>query len=178
MPPIIGTSTRPCFPLAKVTPYPFLCPSMFFSQYLSIHGCNQWVNIIKTSPLLAETLAHKPIIAVNNGSYKDTQGKAAWVICTDLAPSTAISQGTLTTPGHSDTQGSYRSELAGIYSIITTISIVSQFYQITHGTVQVICNGKSALQHCFKQQVCNLTEKHFNIIYAICTTMQNMSLTW
>jgi len=66
----------------------------------------------------------------------------------------------------------------GIYGIITTIAKVCKFYQITHSTVQVIGNGESALKCCFKQQVCNPTEKHFDIIHAIWTTMWEMSLQW
>jgi len=96
----------------------------------------------------------------------------------DSAPTTAISQGVLTTPGNATSQGSYSSKLAGIYGIVTTIAMVSKFHQITQGTVQVICNSKSALKHCFKQQVCNPTEKHFDIIHAIQTTMWEMSLQW
>jgi len=49
----------------------------------------KWVfansNIRETSPTLAETLACEPIIAVSNGSYKDTQGTATWVVYMDSA---------------------------------------------------------------------------------------------
>jgi len=125
-----------------------------------------------------ETLVHKPLTAVSDGSYKDTQGMAAWVVYTDSAPKMAISLHVLTTPGHATSQSSYCSELAGIYGIITTIAVVSKFYQINHGTVIVICDGKSTLKCCFKQQVCNPTEKYFNIIHAIWTMMWETSLQW
>jgi len=95
----------------------------------------------------------------------------------ELAPKTNIVHGTLTTPGNPDTQGSYWSELAGISGIVTTILIISKFYQITQGTVLVICNGESTLKCCFKQQTCNPIEKHFDIVHAICTIMHKMSLT-
>jgi len=117
-------------------------------------------NIQKTSLKLVETLASKPLTAVSNGSYsKDTQGMATWVVYKDSAPKTAISLGVLTTPGHAMSQSSNHSKLVGIYDIITTITMVSKFYQINHGTVQVICDSKSTLKCCFKQQVCNPTKK-------------------
>jgi len=96
--------------------------------------------------MLAETLACEPIIAVSNGSYKDTQGTATWVVYMDSAWTTAISQGVLTTQGSATSQGLYRSKLVGIYGIVTTIAMVGKFYQITQGTVQVICDGESALK--------------------------------
>jgi len=143
----------------------------------------KWVfvhsDIKETGPNLAATFALKPIIAVSDGSYKYTQGTAAWVVCMESAPMMAIAHGVLMTPGQSNTQGSYRSKLvAGIYGIVTTITIISKFYQINQGSVQVICDGKLALKCCFKQPVCNPTEKHFDILHAIQTTMQETSLQW
>jgi len=72
----------------------------------------------------------------------------------------------------------YQSKLTGIYNIVTIILTISKFYQITQGMVQVICDGESALKHCFKQQTCNPTEKHFDIIHTIWSTMHETSLTW
>jgi len=120
------------------------------SEDWTIHLANlppdtKWVfshtDIQGQGPLLAKTIAHKPIIAVSNGSYKDQQGTATWVFYKPSNLSMAISHGTLTTLGSQDTQGSYQSKLAGIYGIITTIATLCQFYQIQHGTGQVICNG-------------------------------------
>jgi len=71
----------------------------------------KWVfvhsNIKETRPNLAVTLAHEPIIAVSDGSYKDTQDTAAWVVYMESAPMMVIAHGVLMTPGHSNTQGSY-----------------------------------------------------------------------
>jgi len=64
-------------------------------------------DIRETGPKLVETLVHEPLTAVSDGSYKDAQGMAAWVVYMDSAPNTAISQGVLTTPGHTTSQGLY-----------------------------------------------------------------------
>jgi len=143
------------------------------SKWVFIHS-----NLKETRPTLAATLACKPTIAVSDGSFKDTQGTATWVMYTESAPKTAIAHGVLMTTGQPNSQGSYRSKLAGIYGIVTTITMICKFYQTNQGSVQVICNGESTLKCCFKQPVCNPTKKHFDILHTIRTTMQETSIKW
>jgi len=116
-------------------------------------------------------LTNKGITAISDGSFKDKQGTAAWVCYTKSAPKQAIMQGALTTPGYPNVQGSYWIKLAGIYRIVTTISMVCKFHKIMKGNILVICDGESALKWCFKQQTCNPAEKHFDIIHALWTIM-------
>jgi len=115
------------------------------AKWVFIHS-----NLKETRPCLAATLACELIIAVSDGSFKDTQGTATWVMYTKSTPKMAIAHGVLMTPGQPNSQSLYRSELAGIYGIVTTIAMICKFYQTDQGSVQVICNGESALKCFFK----------------------------
>ena len=54
-------------------------------------------------------------------------------------------------PGHSSTHSAYKSELAGIYGMVTMIETLCKFHGISEGSVEIGCDGLSALRHAMQR---------------------------
>ena len=86
-------------------------------------------------------------IGVSDGSYKEDFGTAAWQVegaMTSQADKTAI-RGQLVVPGDPRDQSAYRSELSGLYGIVTMVNLLCTHYDISKGKVTIACDGDSAL---------------------------------
>jgi len=82
------------------------------------------------------------------------------------------------TPGATRAQGSYWSELSGIYRIITTINAVTTYYQQPQGTVLIVCDGEATLTKSMNQWTSNPLDKQFDIIHAIKAGIRQTKITW
>jgi len=86
-------------------------------------------------------------IAVSNGSFKDTQGTAAWMLYDNHDPKTLLGEGVITMLGARPAQGSYQSKLAGIYGIIMTTNALLKYYQQTQGSLLIVCSSEAHKKH-------------------------------
>lgn len=84
------------------------------------------------------------MIAVSDGSFKDTFGTAAWTIGTEQDGQ--LIAGRAVCPGGSEHQSSYRSELAGLYVILAMTHQLCLYHRIEAGQIEIGCDGLSALQ--------------------------------
>jgi hypothetical protein len=75
----------------------------------------------------------------------ETYRTAAWTL---YAPPVRLS-GEVICPGSAKDKNSYRSEIAGLLSILTIVSAFTSFYHIESGSVEVACDGLSALNREF-----------------------------
>jgi hypothetical protein len=75
----------------------------------------------------------------------ETYRTAAWTL---YAPPVRLS-GEVICPGSAKDKNSYRSEIAGLLSILTIVSAFTSFYHIESGSVKVACDGLSALNRVF-----------------------------
>jgi len=82
------------------------------------------------------------------------------------------------TPGSMRAQGLYRSELAGIYGIVSTINALSTFHCQAQGSILIVCNGEATLTKSMKQWASNPLDKQFNIIHAIRAGMCKTKIKW
>ncbi len=69
--------------------------------------------------ILAQAISQGEAITISDGSFQDTYGTAAWVI--KGCDSTGRMKGAVIFPGTTKDQAAYRSELAGIYSILIMV---------------------------------------------------------
>jgi hypothetical protein len=107
--------------------------------------------------------ANADIIAVSDGSFKDGHGTAAWVLM--ITEDTSIT-GKMITPGTSKIQSAYRSELAGLYGILCTITMLEQRFN-HKASITIGCDGLSALQRVFVPLDCVDTNSlHYDLITA------------
>jgi hypothetical protein len=84
------------------------------------------------------------VIAVGDGSFKDTFGTAAWTVGTEQDGQ--LMAGRAVCPGGPEHQSSYRSELTGLYVILAITHQLCLYYKIEAGQIEIGCDGLSALQ--------------------------------
>jgi len=125
---------------------------------------------------IAQAITLSTCVVVSDGSFKDSIGTAAWII-TNLAKATL--SGSTTVPGSLHDQGSFWSELSGIYSTVCMVNHVCQYYSVTYGTILFGCDGLSALQQCLQcwWQVSPNTPQH-DFICAIQMALAQSPIHW
>ena len=94
---------------------------------------------------IAEAIINGTAIAVSDGSFSKAHGTAAWIIQGVSGPGEV--GGVLVVPGYPSDQSPYRSELAGLYAIMTAVEAICAFYNIKEGSIEVACDGESALNN-------------------------------
>jgi hypothetical protein len=82
-------------------------------------------------------------IALSDGSFKDQLGTSALIIEAEDSTHNIIAVNVV--PGNPADQGSYRSELAGLYGQIVLVNVICSLHQITTGSIECGCDGKVAL---------------------------------
>jgi hypothetical protein len=71
-------------------------------------------------------------------------------------------------PGNTADQGSYRSELSGLYGITLGVYALCEFYKIDQGAIEVGCDGITALERGFDEaKNPSISAQHFDLILAI-----------
>ncbi len=94
---------------------------------------------------LALDLSRDGITAVSDGSAKDGQGSAAWIL---LSAFGRISGG-FRIPGEPTAQDSYRAELGGLLAILYAIRSLIRIFHLQEAHLNVACDGKGALLRLF-----------------------------
>jgi hypothetical protein len=82
-------------------------------------------------------------------------------------------------PGHSDSQGSYRSELAGLYGIVTLVNVICALHKIQHGSIKCGCDGKNVLDKLSNpEEDANLAGQQFNLLSATKSVLLTSPIKW
>ena len=84
-------------------------------------------------------------MGISDGSFKDEYGTACWVIEGETSQGRIF--GPCTTPGNVKDQSAYRSELAGLYGIVTMLEAICKYHAVTAGKAEISCDGIQALMY-------------------------------
>jgi hypothetical protein len=116
----------------------------------------------------AQAILQGEAIAVSNGSFKDQYGTAAWVI--EGNDHRGRISGAVIVPGNAEDQSSYRSELAGIYSIFIAVKHICQFFNIQSGSIELGCDGESAIDKVFNYvAIIRMEDSNYDLLHSIKT---------
>lgn len=130
-----------------------------------------WDNIRLPPNLEMELKDDLEITAVSDGSFKDEHGTAAWILV--LSADCRI-EGKVITPGPPVVQSAFRSELAGIFGILSTITLLEEKFQFS-SKITIGCDGLSALQRASYLHDCiDPNALHYDLIMA-CRSLQLQS---
>ena len=101
--------------------------------------------------IMTVVLREGSLRVVSDGSYFDKHklGTAAWII---EAPDRTLTSGRVIIPGAEDVQGSYRSELGGIYGAITHLHLICKICEIVTGKITLGCDGLGAV-HIIEKEI-------------------------
>jgi hypothetical protein len=151
--------------------------SSFLIEDTALQWCMHRIQVQQEGQRLLDALQEGTVMAVSDGSYKDTYGTAAWTIGDQ--DEFSILSGRVVCPGTDDDHNLYRSELAGIYAITAIMNKLCEYYQIHEGTVEIGCDGQSALKTAFDYGVYLSKDiPSYDLVAAILRMRKNSPLTW
>ncbi len=116
-------------------------------------------------------------VAVCDGSYKEGNRSSAWVLEGEFQEGRIV--GTNFPPGSSSGQNSYRSELAGIYGIITMVSTICSLYSLQSGAITIACDNISALTNSLDDlKRPKITSAEHDLLYAIKKKLSSLPIVY
>ena len=83
-------------------------------------------------------------------------------------------------PGNPEDQSAFRSELAGLYGIVTATLYLCSLYEIKSGGITVACDGEVALDYSFDwdHKWLRASTPHLDLIHSIRTMIKLSPLQW
>jgi len=128
---------------------------------------------------IAAALRDGTAIAVSDGSFKDQYGTAALVIEGPDADNRMLAVNAM--PGHPADQSSYRSELSGIFSVVTLVNLTCAVFCITSGEITAGCDGIEALKSSFAEgedYEADFMKADFDLVSAIRLALAESPVIW
>jgi hypothetical protein len=123
----------------------------------TVHQDAKWAierfSSIDDGAIISEAICQGKGVGVSDGSFKDSFGTACWIIQGDS--DLGEIKCPCLVPGNGQVQSAYRSELAGLYGMITMINTLCAYHDIKDGAIELGCDGIQALQHV--DQRCDIT---------------------
>ncbi len=137
-------------------------------QHLSVappgeRWCLDSLTLTDDGSTIAQAIQDGDAIAISDGSFHEQFGTASWVI--EGTDSKGRIVGEVLVPGTSRDQSAYRSELAGIYSIMTGVKNICEFFKITSGATELGCDGQSAIDKAFNYvSIIRLEDRNYDLL--------------
>jgi hypothetical protein len=139
--------------------------------------CVNNVDLSDDGNTIADAIRNRVAIAVSDGSFKDTYGTVAWVLEGDNSAGCII--GRVISPGTGSDQSAYRSKLSGILAIMIMVKHICSYHHISEGSVELACDGLSALNKAFSQvSILQLEDPNYDLIAAIKHQWHYSPLLW
>jgi hypothetical protein len=126
---------------------------------------------------VAQAIQDGTAIAISNGSFKEGFGTSALVI--EASDSTDNIIAVNVVPSNLANQGSYGSELAGIFDQITLVNALCNVHGITQGSIECGCDGAGALNKVFNPDSEAKTDgSQFNLLSTTCAALKASPIQW
>ena len=137
---------------------------------LEILPCNErWaidsLELQDNGETLAAAITGNYAIAVSDGSFKDKFGTSAFVL--EGRDHTGRILGENCVPGHTTEQSSYRSELAGVEGILTTVQLLCQLHHLTQGSIEIGLDNTTAIENVTAEWEPTCKAPDFDLVYNI-----------
>jgi hypothetical protein len=127
---------------------------------------------------VAQWIRDGDAIAVSDGSFKIPMGTSSCRILNRHHEQTIVT-GTNFVPGRSDDQSSYRSEAAGMFSIVIFVNLIVEYYEIQEVTIEVACDGIEALRAISREsQTPQSGSNSFDIVAPARKNLSQSPLRW
>ena len=127
--------------------------------------------------IIADSIRQGSCVAISDGSFKNSYGTACWSLQGDTDEGRIF--GPCIVPGNKDDQSAYRSELAGLYGLVTMIEAVCHVHNIKEGKVEIGCDGIQALRYGTEDSDITPSKyPQFDLIAAIRHTMRRCPVAW
>lgn len=172
---IVCTRYSPILPKTNVKAESFLhhlCSSKPGERW-----CFDRIELSDDGFTLAKAIKQGDAIVISNGSFKEQFGTASWEL--EGGSSDGRIMGVVTAPGTWKDQSTYRSELTGIYSIMVCVKNLCEFYNITAGSIELGCDGQSALDKAFNYvALIKVEDSNYDLLASIRNLWANSPIQW
>jgi hypothetical protein len=126
---------------------------------------------------LVDVIERSEMIDIIDGSYQDNTRTVAWRL-SYINVEDQQWTGQLQVPGQPSAQSVFRSELAGMYAMITLVHLVVE-YDVRHGTVGLACDGIQELEYIFDTDKSVTSAKTYHdLILAMRNMIADSRITW
>ena len=116
---------------------------------------------------IVQDIAKGTAVGVSDGSFKDEAGTAAWIIENERG--TQRIMGKTIVPGYASDQSAYRSEIAGIYSMVLIVEMIKEVWKLKYGGILICCDGKDALNQAVNVDEINISckQQQFDLLSGV-----------
>jgi hypothetical protein len=141
------------------------------------HWCFDYITLLDDGSIITQAIQQGNAIAISDGSFQDQFGTASWVLEGTCAIGRIV--GDVIVPGAARDHSAYRSELAGIYSILVCAKHLCDFFNITPGSIELGCDGQSALDKAFNYvSLLRIENPNYDLLSAILTLWVHSPINW
>ena len=125
---------------------------------------------------IAAALQAGNAIAVSDGSFKDSQGTAAFVIEGEASEGRLV--GVNVIPGEEESQSPYRSELGGVAGILEALHCICIAHSVTAGHVTIGLDGEQAMKEAFSKWPLDPSRPDYDMLQHIRGMIRESPLTF
>jgi hypothetical protein len=131
------------------------------------------MTVVNNGLEIAKAIRDGTAIAVSDGSFKDSQGTAAFILEGSLPAGQIV--GVNVIPGAEESQSAYQSELGGVTGILEALHCIYRAHNITYGKVEVGLDGDQARKEAFGTWPLGPSRPDFDLIVHIRGRMIRLS---
>ena len=162
--------SRPYFPPATLP----LCPSLIAHAQASPPSL-QWAlhNLVcqDNGETVTIAIGDGSCVLVSDGSFQEGLGTAAFCITPGWLDETTCIDGCCIVPGR--VQSAFRAELGGMYAALRAVLLLVQRAQLTHGAIQLGCDGQAALNRIRNGRM-DVKGSNFDLVTGILTCLNQL----
>jgi hypothetical protein len=163
------------FALPPALPSNLLSSPTFSQTVCSLPSSSSW----SSKELALPSDLHPLILSLRSGSgdrsFKAKFGASAFTI---VASTTCSVLGMNVVPGHPEDQSACRSELAGLHAAVFLVNLLCSWAGISFGSIEIGCNGLSALSKAFDSWPLEPAHPHFDMLSALWLMIASSPFTW
>ena len=128
----------------------------------------EFINMNDGGAAVAQGITQGSAVAVCDGSFKEGHGTASLTMLPHLASEhpNQINASHIT-PGHAQEMDAYRTEVGGIYGIVTIIEHLVEAFDIETGSITLGCDCESALKAVFEYEYITPSQSCFDLLQII-----------
>ena len=108
-------------------------------------------------------------LAVSDGCFDDSHqaGSSAFLISSSQAVDAVLLEGANFVTGLPEEQTAYRSKLAGVFGVLTSVDALIQFYDIDSGSITIAFDGESTLRESESGWPLSIDQKCFDYLQVV-----------
>lgn len=129
--------------------------------------------------VIAQAIKDGEALAVSDGSFDESRqaGSSAFIISPSQAADAVLLEGVNFVTGLPEEQTAYRSELAGVLGVLTSVDALVHFYGIDSGSITIALDGESALRESESGWPLRIDQKCFDYLQVVRSLLKKLPVT-